>query len=185
MTATVSYRTPGPGETGHPPRGPGPEGTLQRARQMAEEVLKLAGIPHHIEDQDHRDNPAQAAEPLYGFYIRLSGDGTMCQPLKYGWTYDPKSDWTLGPGEEPQDPAWTGSHSCITDQARNFSKIHITVSEILRRWEAAGLVEQVKDSTGWHTTRQPRKLAAVHNVTTTSLQAQIGWMQDTFGQDGE
>ena len=188
MTAKISYRTPLP--EGHhapseAPRDPWARVMIEEAAAIARRVLDLAGIPHHLERQDHRRDPAHAAQPLYGHYLRLSGDATMCQPLKYGWIYDPGQQWTVAEGDGPEQPSWSGLHSCITQQARDFPKTHIVLSEIIRRWEAAGLADQVRDSTGWHVGMQPRRLSAVHGVTTTSLKGHITWMQETLGKGQE
>lgn len=173
MTSKIAYSTNLNPERPDPPSGPLPETMVNRALEIALYTLNQAGMPHHIERRDDRIKPTETAIPLYGFYIRPAGPGSNCQPLYYGWAYDPAEPWTQAEAEHPELPRWSADHVCDTSRSRNFTATHMVIAEIVARWQNEGLITSVKDATQWLETKQPRRLAAAQGRTIASIRLTI------------
>lgn len=180
MTARFTYSLPIEPPQGKPPEPGRPESMMDSALNIAVQILKLAEIPHQVEHRDHRQDPYRAATPLYGFYIRLQGPAANCQPLYYGWTYEPPLPWATPPGQEPLPPTWSPHHQCDTRPSRDFPKTHLTISMILTLWQERGLITGLQDSTGWTGSQDPRHLANVQQRTIASIAHTMKWYRDTL-----
>ena len=174
MTSKIKYRArEGHLKSGEPPGDQPSTDLINQALETATKILDRAHIPYYVERLDQRNEGNRAATALFGFYIRMSGRGTRCGPITYGWTLDSAVQWD-------EDPTgWTGEHTCDTSPARDFPAAHIAATAVIDAWGKMGLVEDVDDTTGWLATLNLRKLAAVERRTTASMRRYESWMQET------
>ena len=110
-------------------------GFIQQAEQLAQEVLNNLNFPHRINRFDRRDSQGQSGPQLvYGLEIEFEGPGKGSENLPFGWKQD-----------QDCPKAWTGAHSCKTHFAKEASKTHRAVIEIIQAWDEARLIQSILD----------------------------------------
>ena len=121
-------------------------GFIQKAEQLAQEVLNNLEFPHRIHRFDRRDSQDQSRPQLvYGFEIEFEGPGEGSEKLSFGWEQDQGSP-----------KAWTGTHFCKTEYAKAANKTHRAVVKVIQAWDEAGLIEYVRDEANLYRRRKPQ-----------------------------
>ena len=119
-------------------------GFIQKAEQLAQEVLNNLEFPHRIHRFDRRDDQDQSRPQLvYGFEIEFEGPGKGSENLRFGWEQD-----------RDCPTAWTGTHFCKTEYAKAANKTHRAVVKVIQAWDEAGLIEYVRDEASLYRRRK-------------------------------